>query len=282
MKAAKETRTALLESLGTAIRCFRGSDSISDERAHDARKQLKQARAALRLLRAELGDTAYRRENRVLRDASRTISPLRDAKAQVDILTSIRDRYPRELPCRGLAPLEDRLVENLKRTRRRIHATAPTVRRAMRSLEQSRQRLTTITRGHLKTGPVGRGLRKIYAKARKTFAIAKDEPTPERLHDWRKKTKYLYNAVQSLDVRNGSPPAVIAEKAHRLGDWLGEDHDLVVLSQELRERAGVLSAPAAHALNAAIKRRRSKLREKALRLGAKTYGDRPKKAIRKV
>ena len=81
MKAAKETRTALLQSLGTAILCFRRSASISDERAHDARKQLKQARAVLRLLRAELGDTVYRRENRVLRDASRTISPLRDAKA---------------------------------------------------------------------------------------------------------------------------------------------------------------------------------------------------------
>jgi hypothetical protein len=69
MNAAKETRTALLESVGSAIRCFRTSGSISDERAHDARKQLKEARAALRVLRAELGDTVYRRENRVLRDA---------------------------------------------------------------------------------------------------------------------------------------------------------------------------------------------------------------------
>lgn len=282
MKAAKETRTALLESLGTAIRCFRGSDSISDERAHDARKQLKQARAALRLLRAELGDTAYRRENRVLRDASRTISPLRDAKAQVDILTSIRDRYPRELPCRGLAPLEDRLVENLKRTRRRIHAAAPTVRRAMRSLEQSRQRLTTLTRTHLKTGPVGRGLRKIYAKARKTFAIAKDEPTPERLHDWRKKTKYLYNAVTALDVPTSSRTGDIGRRAHRLGGWLGEEHDLALLSHQLGAHAHGLSPSIQRALKSAIHHRRTRLQEKAFKLGPKTYAGQPKKAIRRV
>jgi CHAD domain-containing protein len=277
-----QTRTALLESLGTAIRCFRGSGTISDERAHEARKQLKQARAALRLLRTELGDTVYRRENRVLRDASRTISPLRDAKAQVEVLTAIRDRYPRELPCRELAPLENRLLGKLERTRRRINATAPTLRRATRSLEKSRQRLRSITRKHLKTGPVRKGLRKIYAKARETLAIAKEEATPELLHDWRKKTKYLYNAVKALDVPTGSTTGAIGKRALRLGDWLGEEHDLVLLSHELRAHSDGLIPSIQHALKSAIHHRRTRLQEKAFKLGAKTYAGRPKKAIRRV
>lgn len=37
--------------------------SPSDQVIHDARKELKKARATLRLLRDALGDTVYRREN---------------------------------------------------------------------------------------------------------------------------------------------------------------------------------------------------------------------------
>ncbi|HKE40001.1 MAG TPA: CHAD domain-containing protein [Casimicrobiaceae bacterium] len=277
--ATKPALATLFKSLGSALRCFRGARAISDERAHDARKQLKQARAALRLLRTELGDTVYRRENRVLRDASRAISPLRDAKAQVDILTAIRDRYPDELPRSGTAPLENRLLGKLRRTRRRTRRTSPGLRQAMRSLEKSSWRLRNITNKHVKTGPARKGLRKIYAKARKSFATAKDKATPERLHDWRKKTKYLYNAVKGLNVRRGSTPAAIGKRAHRLGDWLGEEHDLVLLSHELRADADRLSPSIQRALKSAIHHRRTRLQERAFRLGAKTYADRPKKAI---
>jgi CHAD domain-containing protein len=283
MKSASARAVAtLFQSLNGALRFFHGKASISDERAHDARKQLKQARAALRVLRTELGDTVYRRENRVLRDASRAISPLRDAKAQVDILAVIRDRYPHELPCSGLAPLEKRLLGKLRRTRGRTRRTSPGLRRAMRSLERSRERLQNITRKHVKTGPVRKGLRKVYAKARKSFAAAKDRATPERLHDWRKKTKYLYNAVNGLDVRRGSAPRAIGKRAHRLGDWLGEEHDLVMLSHELRTHAGRLSPSIKHALSSAIHQRRARLQEKAFKLGVKTYADPPRKAIRRV
>ena len=276
----KEELATLLRSLSSALRCLQGNGSISDERAHDARKQLKKARAVLRVLRPTVGETVYHRENRVLRDASRAISPLRDAKAQVDILTALRDRYPHDLPCSELGPLENRLLAKLERTRGRIRRAAPGLRRAMRSLERSRQRLRSIASEHMRAGRVSKGLRKVYARARKSFAIAKGRATPERLHDWRKKTKYLYNAVKSLHLRDESTPAVIGKRAHRLGDWLGEEHDLVVLSHELRKRADLLSSATKRALNSAIRRRRTRLQEKAFRLGAKTYGDRPKKAIR--
>ena len=125
-------------------------------------------------------------------------------------------------------------------------------------------------------------MRKIYAKARKSFATAKDKATPERLHDWRKKTKYLYNATTGLDVRRGSTPAAISKQAHRLGDWLGEEHDLVMLSDELRVHANCVSPSIQRALKSAIHHRRTRLQEKAFKLGIKTYADPPKKAIQRV
>src|SRR5512146_1173 len=54
-----------------------------DTRVHSARKALKKARAALRLLRPNLVAGVYERENIALRDAGRRLSPLRDAKSLV-------------------------------------------------------------------------------------------------------------------------------------------------------------------------------------------------------
>ena len=47
----KDPAAALLQKLANALRCLHDTRRISDERAHDAGKQLKKARAALRLLR---------------------------------------------------------------------------------------------------------------------------------------------------------------------------------------------------------------------------------------
>jgi len=95
MKRARRNAaaTAVLGSINDALRCINGPGSISDGRAHEARKQLRRARAALRLLRPKLSNTVYRRENRALRDASRAVSRLRDAKAQIDIVIRLREHY---------------------------------------------------------------------------------------------------------------------------------------------------------------------------------------------
>ncbi|NIS31707.1 MAG: CHAD domain-containing protein, partial [Actinobacteria bacterium] len=46
---------------------------------HDARKKLKRLRALLRLVRDDIGDSAYHNENVVLRDTARTLAGMRDA-----------------------------------------------------------------------------------------------------------------------------------------------------------------------------------------------------------
>src|SRR6201999_1755839 len=48
------------------------------EAIHGARKDLKKARAALRLVREELGEDIFKRENVALRDAARLLSASRD------------------------------------------------------------------------------------------------------------------------------------------------------------------------------------------------------------
>jgi hypothetical protein len=52
----------------------------TDEAIHESRKQMKAARATLRLLRPLLSERSYRAENRMLRDSGRALSAARAAR----------------------------------------------------------------------------------------------------------------------------------------------------------------------------------------------------------
>ena len=101
------------------------------------------------------------------------------------------------------------------------------------------------------------------------------------MHEWRKRVKDLRYAAEILGLRP------LARRADKLGELLGEEHDLVVL-------AGLLPPPgrapfkgkrgkrARKALLKRIARRRRRLRKRALREGERLYGRRPKKFMRRV
>src|SRR6266550_5872735 len=82
---AEGIRRILRKEIEKALGAVDSARSPTDEGIHDARKRLKRARAALRLIREALGDREYRRENRILRDAARPLSEIRDAKILIDI-----------------------------------------------------------------------------------------------------------------------------------------------------------------------------------------------------
>ncbi len=69
------------EELDSAMDQFRGkAGGTKDNAIHEARKSVKKIRGALRLVRAEMGDS-YRLESGALREASGRLSELRNATA---------------------------------------------------------------------------------------------------------------------------------------------------------------------------------------------------------
>ena len=63
--------------------------SSPQEAVHNARKDMKKLRALLRLVRGELGDDVYRRENECFRDAAAELSGLRDADVMLATLDGL-------------------------------------------------------------------------------------------------------------------------------------------------------------------------------------------------
>jgi CHAD domain-containing protein len=252
----------LLASIANA-RAQLESQPLSDERVHEARKALKKARAALRLLRPGLGEALFRAENAALRDAGRCLSPLRDAKSQLDALAALRRRHAGKLrrirADGGLDGIESGLRADHAEARRKLELQP-----CLALLERA---LRTEFAG-VDSSVLEEGLRRIYRKGQKTFRKAGKAGTPEALHEWRKQVKYLHDALDALHGADAGRAARVAKRADKLAGRLGDDHDLAALSQSKR---------AAKELRKLIAARRGKLQKRAFALGEKLYGEKPKR-----
>jgi CHAD domain-containing protein len=112
---------------------------------------------------------------------------------------------------------------------------------------------------------------------------AADEPSDERLHEWRKRAKDFWHSVQILRPAAPKRMKKLANRAHRLSDLLGDDHDLALLRAQVEQAGGSFEREASRAaLLAVIDRRRLSLQSDAFKLGAKIYEASPKRFGRSV
>jgi len=253
---------------------------LTDATVHDARKALKKARAALRLLQDGMPKQSYRRENLALRNAGRCLSPLRDAKSVIGALTSLHKRYGDELAGPEMDALEKAFRADLMAVRARLADERRPLADCNRLLKDARRRAQRERFGEIDLEASESGLRRIYRKGRKALAAAQNRGSADALHEWRKQVKYLLNSIDdSMGVTNGVAKQA-RKRADRLADRLGEDHDLAVLTLQAPQRKG--SAVAVKALLPVILRRRRKLQKDALRLGRKLYKARARQAASRL
>jgi len=248
---------------------------LPDAAVHEARKDLKKARAALRLLRCAMRPTTYARENAALRDAARLLSLARDSTAMLAQLDKLIERYG--APARALP------LETLRRELRREHRAARRKLRqrgrlsapiaALNAVYERGARWRIDGHGWQKLGPA---VQRVYARGRAALAIARDKRTPENLHEWRKQVKYLWHQLQLLTPLWPGLIGELADQAHKLADYLGDDHDLAVLRAKALEQRELFPEPAARrGLLALIDQCRTGLQDKALVLGERIYEDKP-------
>jgi len=248
-----------------------------DARVHGARKALKRARAALRLIRPTLKRSAYQRENRALRDAGRELSPVRDAKALINAIKSFggsRDLVRASGP--ALASLRGELEQRLDRARRQF-ADATTRRACATMIRSSRERLRRAAPVQADATMLRAGLLGIYRGARKWFAHASTRRTAKALHEWRKRTKYLQASAGALRGGRKSSLRKLVEQCGEIAAWLGDDHDLATLRNEIAH-AGMSRSDTASVL-AGIDQQRQQPQSRALACGAQVFGARPREFI---
>jgi CHAD domain-containing protein len=269
-------QTATGDALARMMRPQLGDDAV-----HEARKAIKKARTALRLLRPVLGDDNYRTQNAALRDAGQCLSPLRDAR----ILLSTIDALG------GADPELERHAVEIARLRRSIESRLSAARARLAPLDARQRCIEFIeaVRVHLGRQELAQagfeamqlGLAKIYRKSREAFACACQVNTAGNLHEWRKQTKHLRAAALALRPLAAQDLHVCGKIADDISGWLGDDHDLAVLRDTVRDGER-MTADAARDLIDCIEARRAKLQRKAFAAGEDLFAKKPKRFLAQV
>jgi len=73
-----------------ALAFARGEKETDDTPVHETRKHLKKARAALRLVKKEIGRGLFKRQDHCLRDVGRLISDIRDAEVRLQTVRQLQ------------------------------------------------------------------------------------------------------------------------------------------------------------------------------------------------
>jgi CYTH domain-containing protein/CHAD domain-containing protein len=259
-----------LEKASQRLREAGDGDALA-ESIHGARKDLKKARAALRLVREDLGETTFKRENRELRDAARLLSASRDAEVKLETLERLIEGDVGDAPPGPTALWRAALVADRDRI---VDSDADQTEAAVAAIEAVASRAPDWALHHDGWKLLAPGLDTAYGEGRDAFEALTDVPSVEAVHDLRKRGKDLWYQVRLL---RDTWPAVLdatAEEVHEFTDLLGDHHDLAVLAADLADRDEVDAAPRT-VLRELIEAAQAILLAEARRLGERIYAEKP-------
>jgi CHAD domain-containing protein len=206
---------------------------------------------------------------------------LRDAEVLVETLDALAERFRDQLAPEATATLRSRLEEEHERALESLRRDPAAVEGVLTTLTTARRRTAGWNLEADGFAALAPGLRRIYRRGRRRMRAAAAEPTTEHLHEWRKRTKDLWHALQI--VRQAAPKRTkkLAKRAHALSDLLGDDHDLAVLRDYIEAHQELFADDATRAaLVALLDRRRGSLQRAAFDLGRTIYKRRPKRFVR--
>jgi CHAD domain-containing protein len=270
-------RRVLEAQVDDAVAQLRGeAGNEPAEAIHEARKDIKKIRSALRLVRDAIGDDAWRRENDHYRDVARKLSSHRDAEILVEALDGLRERFGpaaregsetlrKQLDAENSAAHDDGTIER-------------TMAGAAAELVACRSSLDDLALDGDGWGQIAPGLHRSYRRGRKRLRSVEEKASVTNLHELRKRVKDLWYQLRLIREADRHMIGTLADHAHDLSDHLGDDHDLALLREEAKRRRDAFATPAdqRHLLQE-IDHRRGELQFAAISLGERIYAEKPKK-----
>ncbi len=241
---------------------------------HQLRKATKKVRALLRLVRP--GFKAYAAENAAFRQIAASLSGARDASVLVSTLDDLVAEGQEHLT----APVRPAVVELQARFRTRAENLRQQMDEgALLSLAQERFTEARARIEHWRfaddgTGIVLPGFERSYAQFRQRLDKLDPGADAETVHDWRKAAKAHWYHTRLFTP---AAPDLLGPRAaalDRLGEALGDHHNLAVLAEQVD--TATLGDEATHAaLARLIAARQHLLLTEALRLGAQLAAEKP-------
>jgi len=252
-----------------------------DAAIHEARKGLKKIRGALRLVWSELGDT-YRNENSCFQDVGRRLSELRDAQAVLEVFDTVVRRHQGALRTRAVTALR-RGIESAKREKQRSINVIELMQTAIGSLRAARERIAGWPLQNDGFAALAPGLKLAYRRGRSALVKAERNPDPALYHEFRKRAKDHWYHIRLLESVWTEAQQARESSLHDLETWLGDDHNLVVLCDQVQKdsaRYGVQQDIQLFLTLAA--QYQKELRKNSVALGHRLYEEKPRQFVRRM
>ena len=274
-----ELRRVAGEQLGSAVAGLESAGARDRADAvHGARKSVKKTRALLRLARPGLPGAVYREEQDALRAAGRLLSGTRDADVLGETIDGLAERFAGRMPASSFNGLRRAVTAQARAEVGEEHAED-----AVAALRAIAARAGAWPLGDVDAKALRRGAVRVHRAGAGRFKAARKAGGGEAMHDLRKRVKDRWYHERLL--RDGWPAVsnAYADEAGRLGDLLGDEHDLAVLDERLAAHGAALRTRAdLGAVRALIAERRAEMVAEALELGRHLYGESPKAFAQRI
>jgi CHAD domain-containing protein len=262
------------KQIESAIAVATGEKKTGDSPVHEMRKHVKKARAALRLVRKEIGAGLFREEDCYLRDVGRLTSEIRDAEVRLQTVRELQGISQRRRRGGAYPKLEGMLMMELENF---MAAFAEWQTQAVPILESASANVDCWPLDHFDCKQLRRAVQRTYKSARKALACAEATPTAENFHRFRTRAKRLWYELRILRPVNPVVLKNLSDDLRSLGNLLGRAHDLSFLGDRLRrndqksewEREG-------HKLLAVIEVSQGDLQRGAAELAEHFFAERPR------
>ena len=266
-------RRICCEQICKAIEIASGTRHTDDTPVHQTRKYLKKARAALRLVRKEIGRSAFRHQDRLLRDAARLISELRDAEVRLETVRQLQSIQPG----RGrnhYRRLEQMLTLELENF---LAAFAEWQSQAIPILKQAQLAIDSWTVHQFDGRQLRKAVQSTYKQARRCLNEARKNASAETFHEFRTEAKVLNYQLRIIRPINPVVLKNLSDELGALGELLGRAHDLTFLADRLhREKGDTSWEREAHKLLAVLEVSQSDLQRAAADLAERFFAERPR------
>lgn len=267
-------RRIAIEEIDAALAVIAARDLSPAEKIHKVRRQMKAVRALLRLTRGSF--RRFRKENKAFRDIARALAGSRDTKVMLDTFDTITRRPDGRALSRGLAVARERLVRACGNP---ADARVLLI-RARTDLVAARERAAHWTLSESGWDALSHGLARTYGHAREMMRMTLLAGDAEASHEWRKGAKYLSAQARLLQPMKPGVLKPDVRAASRLGDLLGERHDIDLFLDSMARAPGQFGDIVTVTQLAGLARLRlARLDRQAERLGAKLFADKPRKLV---
>lgn len=276
---AENTHRILHEELAEAIHSLENPGENKEEAIHSVRKRIKKIRAVFRLVKSELDDKLFRQENIRYRNIGHMLSHLRDATVMINTLNKLKQAYPKAVAAKTYMRIEKKLQYRQEQISRDFFEEKNNIQNVLNALKEAQQEDLKLPIEKDSFRVFSANLKLIYKRGIKAFEHVIHDPSVDAFHELRKEVKNMGYHTRILSPIWPGFFLPYAKEMDKLAEFLGDDHDLGVLGEEIEKGELSTNKTTREKILLLIKEQRERLQQLVYPIARRIFAEEPSKFI---